>query len=73
MVSLIFNEQTWQFECLNTNGNVLAALYNKGHAEALQTMYNTMEAQDKDLQQQKQQEQEMAEMGWRSEDTEIGG
>lgn len=72
MVSLIFDEKEWRFECLSTKGHVLAAVYDKGNAETLQTMYNALEAQDKDIQQQDQQEQEMAELGWRGEDTKGG-
>lgn len=72
MVSVILNGNTWQFECLSTSGFVLAQVYDKGKAEALQSMYNAMETQDKDLQQQYQQEQEMAEMGWRVEDNKGG-
>lgn len=72
MVSLILNEKEWQFQCLTTSGRLLAAVYDEGRAEALQQMYNAIEAQDKDTQQQIQQEEEMAEMGWRSEDNKGG-
>ena len=72
MVSLIFHEKEWRFECLTTSGYLLAAVYDHGQAETLQEMYNTMEAQDKDTRQQTQQEEEMAEMGWRCEDNKGG-
>lgn len=72
MISKIFNEKEWQFELLTSSGSVLAAVYDEGEADQLQTFYKSMEERDKDLQQQSNQEEEMADFSWRSEDNKGG-